>query len=499
MKRLLSLFLAAAMLLSLSSAMALEDNLAIASRTSSKVIVNGAEKVFDAFNIGGSNYFKLRDIAFALRGTAKQFEVLWNAEKKAIELASGRAYIAVGGEMADPAGDDLRVARPTASKIYLDGREIALKAYNIGGNNYFMLRDLGHALDFSVTWDKTTKTISVSTSAGYYDDNKLVGIAMPTKSLQRWNQDGTNMKAALEAKGYEVDLRYADNDVVEQIEQIDDMITNGCRVLIIASIDGSALTNVLKSAKAVGIRTIAYDRLIMESPDVDYYVTFDNFKVGELQGRYIEEKLGLKNGAGPFNIEFFSGSPDDGNAKIFNNGAMPILQPYLDSGKLKCLSGEIDFAKSAIQGWRSDVAQARMDILLAAHYTSAKLDAIYSPNDSLAIGIVAALDSVGYGTAAKPYPILTGQDADRPNVIAIRAGKQSMSVFKDTRVLSDHAVKMVDAIMSGGEATVNNTTDYHNIAKVVPTCLCDPTVVTRQNYKEILIDSGYYTPADIGG
>ncbi len=326
----------------------------------------------------------------------------------------------------------------------------------------------------------------------------LVGVAMPTKSLQRWNQDGSNMKAALEAKGYEVDLQYADNDVNQQVQQIENMITKGCKVLVIASIDGSALTNVLKTAGAAGIQTVAYDRLIMETPDVTYYATFDNFKVGVLQGDYIVEKLGLKTNAGPFNIEFFGGSPDDNNAKVFNAGAMSVLQPYLDNGKLKCLSGQTDFATIAIQGWKSETAQARMDNLITAHYTKTKLDAVLSPNDSLAIGVIASLDTVGYGSADKPFPVLTGQDADKPNVIAMKAGKQSMSIFKDTRTLADQVVKMVDAIMSGGQAEVNNTTDYDNGVKVVPSYLCDPVAVTLDNYKQLLLDTGYYTPADIG-
>ncbi|MBM7582178.1 putative multiple sugar transport system substrate-binding protein [Caldicoprobacter guelmensis] len=326
----------------------------------------------------------------------------------------------------------------------------------------------------------------------------LIGIAMPTQSLQRWNQDGANLKAQLEAKGYKVDLQYANNDVNTQIQQIENMILKGSKVLVIASIDGSALTDVLKKAAENGIKVIAYDRLIMQSEHVDYYATFDNFKVGVIQGQYIEEKLGLKEGKGPYNIEIFAGSPDDNNATFFYNGAMSVLQPYIDNGQLVVVSGQKDFVTVAIPGWDSAKAQARMDNLITAYYAGGtKLDAILSPNDSLAIGIVASLKNNGYGTPDKPYPILTGQDCDKPNVIAMINGQQSMSVFKDTRVLAAKVVEMIDAMMQGKEVPVNDTKTYHNGVKVVPSYLCEPIYVDVNNYKEILLDSGYYTEADL--
>lgn len=326
----------------------------------------------------------------------------------------------------------------------------------------------------------------------------LIGVAMPTKSLQRWNQDGDNMKKELEAKGYKVDLQYAENDVTTQVSQIENMITKGCKVLVIASIDGTTLTDVLKQAGEAGIKTIAYDRLIMQSPDVSYYATFDNFKVGVLQGTYLETQLGLKDGKGPFNIELFAGSPDDNNATFFFNGAMSILQPYIDNGQLVVKSGQTDFTKIAIQSWKSEGAQSRMDNLITANYADgSKLDAVLSPNDSLAIGIIAALDNVGYGTADKPYPFVTGQDCDKANVIAMIEGKQSMSVFKDTRTLATKVVEMVDALIQGKDAPVNDTETYDNGVKVVPSFLCDPVFADKNNYKELLIDSGYYTEADL--
>lgn len=321
---------------------------------------------------------------------------------------------------------------------------------------------------------------------------------MPTKSLQRWNEDGANMKKALEAKGYKVDLQYAENDVNTQVSQIENMITSGDKVLVVASIDGSALTDALAKAKDQGVKVIAYDRLIMNTPNVDYYATFDNFKVGVIQGQYIETKLGLKDGKGPFNMEVFGGSPDDNNAKVFNAGEMSVLKQYIDNGKLVVKSGQVDFDKVAIPGWKSEAAQARMDNIITANYAAgAKLDVVLSPNDSLAIGVVASLKNAGYGTGDKPFPILTGQDCDKANVAALKNDQQSMSVFKDTRTLADKVVEMVSAVVSGKEAPVNDTKSYNNGSKVVPSFLCDPVSVDKSNYKQILIDSGYYKESDI--
>ncbi len=328
--------------------------------------------------------------------------------------------------------------------------------------------------------------------------SNLIGVAMPTQSLQRWNQDGSNMKSELEEKGYTVDLQYANNDVNTQVQQIENMITKGCNILVVASIDGSALTDVLSKAADNNIKVIAYDRLIMQSDNVDYYATFDNFKVGVIQGQYIEEKLDLKNAAGPFNIELFTGAPDDNNATFFFNGAMSILQPYIDNGKLVVPSGQTKFTEVATQSWDSAKAQSRMDNIITANYSSGKkLDAILSSNDSVAIGVVASLQNAGYGSADKAYPILTGQDCDKPNVIAMKNGQQSMSVFKDTRTLAKKVVEMVNALVDGKEAEVNDTKTYDNGAKVVPSFLCDPVSVTVDNYEEMLIDSGYYQASDI--
>lgn len=354
----------------------------------------------------------------------------------------------------------------------------------------------------SPSTDTSASSSAASTDSAKATDTatggQLIGVAMPTQSLQRWNQDGANMKKELEAKGYKVDLQYANNDVNNQIQQIENMIVKGSKVVVIAAVDCSALTDVLKKAADNGVKVIAYDRLIMKTPNVDYYATFDNFKVGVIQGQYIETKLGLKDGKGPFNIELFGGSPDDNNANYFFDGAYSILKPYIESGKLVVTSGQKDFAKISIQSWDSAKAQARMDNLITANYAGGKkLDAILSPNDSLAVGIVASLKNAGYGSSDKPYPIITGQDCDKPNIIAMINGKQSMSVFKDTRTLASKVVEMIDSLLNGKEAPVNDNKTYDNGSKVVPSFLCDPVYADKDNYKKILVDSGYYKETDL--
>lgn len=340
----------------------------------------------------------------------------------------------------------------------------------------------------------STASAASAASATPASSGQMVGVSMPTQSLQRWNQDGANMKKQLESKDYKVELQYANNDVNTQVQQIENMITKGCKVLVIAAIDGSSLTDVLNTAKQNNCKVIAYDRLIMKTPNVDYYASFDNLKVGIMQGQYLETKLGLKDGkGGPFNIEIFGGDPGDNNARYFYNGAMSVLKPYMDSGKLVVKSGQIDFAKVAITNWTSATAQSRMDNLITSKYTSTKLDAVLSPNDSLAIGIVASLKNNGYGTASKPFPILTGQDCDIADVKAIIAGEQSMSIYKDTRLLAVKVVSMVDAMEQGNTPETNNTKDYNNGSKVVPTELLMPVYVDKSNYEDILVKGGYYT------
>jgi putative multiple sugar transport system substrate-binding protein len=326
---------------------------------------------------------------------------------------------------------------------------------------------------------------------------RIVGIAMPTQSAQRWIQDGANMKLILERRGYKVDLQYAEDNIDVQVAQIENMLTKGASILVIASIDGESLTNVLDKAHAEGVHVISYDRLIRNSPWVDYYATFDNYKVGVMQGEYIVTKLGLNKGAGPFNLEIFAGSSDDNNAGYFFRGAMSRLKPYIASGKLVVRSGQTEFAKVAILRWEGAAAQKRMDDLLTSKYNEARIDAVLSPYDGLSIGILSALKSAGYGTQAKPLPIVTGQDAEIASVKSMLAGEQTQTVFKDTRVLARRAAEMVDSILAGRPAEVNDTTTYDNGSKVVPAYLCEPVNVDASNYKAVLIDSGYYTAGQL--
>ena len=328
---------------------------------------------------------------------------------------------------------------------------------------------------------------------------KTVGIAMPTQSSARWIADGGNMKKVLESRGYKVDLQYAEDSIDAQVAQVENMITKGDQVLVIAAIDGAALFNVLEKAHAAGVKIISYDRLIVNSPWITYYATFDNFKVGVIQGGYIVKALGLDKGRkGPFNIELFAGSPDDTNAGYFFRGAMSQLDPYIKSGVLVVRSGQTDFAKVATLRWDGTVAQKRMDDILTSKYTDARVDAVLSPYDGLSIGILSALKSVGYGSASKPMPVVTGQDAEIPSIKSILAHEQTETVFKDTRVLAKVAADMVDAVLSGKTPEINDTTTYNNGVKVVPSFLCSPVSVDASNIKSALVDTGYYSSSQLG-
>lgn len=327
--------------------------------------------------------------------------------------------------------------------------------------------------------------------------NGFVGIAMPTKSSERWVHDGDNMVKEFEALGYKTDLQYAEDVVENQVSQIENMITKGVDVLVVASIDGEALTDVLSKANDEGIKVIAYDRLIKNTEHVEYYATFDNFKVGVQQGTYIEEKLGLKDGKGPFNIELFAGSPDDNNAYFFFDGAMSVLQPYIDSKKLVVKSKQTSFEQAATLRWDGATAQARMDNLLSANYASERVDAVLSPYDGISIGIISSLKGVGYGSSSQPLPIITGQDAELASVKSIIAGEQTQTVFKDTRELAKKAVDMAVAVLKGEKAEVNDTKTYDNGKKVVPSYLLEPVSVDIDNYKSVLVDGGYWSEDDL--
>ncbi len=327
----------------------------------------------------------------------------------------------------------------------------------------------------------------------FAQDKGTIGIAMPTKSSARWISDGNSMVEQFKAAGYETDLQYAEDDIPNQLAQIENMITKGVDVLVIAAIDGTTLSNALENAAAAGIKVIAYDRLIRDSGNVDYYATFDNFKVGVQQASSLVKGLGERFGDGPYNVELFGGSPDDNNAFFFYNGAMSVLQPLIDSGKVTIVSGQTGMDKVGTLRWDGAVAQSRMDNLLSAHYTDKPVHGVLSPYDGLSIGILSALKGVGYGSGDMKMPIVSGQDAEVPSVKSILAGEQYSTVFKDTRELARVTVGMVNALLGGAEPEINDTKTYDNGVKVVPSYLLEPVSVDATNWEEILIGSGYYT------
>jgi putative multiple sugar transport system substrate-binding protein len=352
---------------------------------------------------------------------------------------------------------------------------------------------------------KFIQTLTLAAAAGALlfggaaqaQDKGTVGVSMPTKSSARWISDGDSMVKSLKDKGYKADLQYAEDDIPNQLAQVENMITKKVKVLVIAAIDGTTLSNALQKAADAGIKVIAYDRLIKGSKNVDYYATFDNFQVGVLQATSIVDKLGLKQGKGPFNIELFGGSPDDNNAFFFYDGAMSVLKPYLDSGKLVVRSKQMGMDKVGTLRWDGAVAQARMDNLLSAFYGNARVDAVLSPYDGLSIGILSSLKGVGYGTPKQPMPVVTGQDAEVPSVKSMLRGEQSSTVFKDTRELAKVTANMIDAMLSGRKPEINDTKTYNNGVKVVPSYLLKPVSVDASNWKEVLIGSGYYKESQI--
>ncbi|MGH4028838.1 multiple monosaccharide ABC transporter substrate-binding protein [Actinomycetota bacterium Odt1-20B] len=332
------------------------------------------------------------------------------------------------------------------------------------------------------------------------DDGKggTIGLAMPTKSSERWIADGKNMAEQFKKAGYKTDLQYGDDKVENQVAQLENMITKGHRLLVVAAINGSALTEVLQRAHDAGIPVISYDRLILGTPYVDYYASFDNEKVGRLQGQYILDRLKLKkpekDSGEHYNIELFAGSPNDNNTKYFWGGAMKVLRPYFDSGQLVVRSKQTRMNQATTQDWNGGIAQKRMDDLISKSYGDEKVDAVLSPYDGMSIGIISALKSAGY--ASKDLPVVTGQDAELASVKSIIRGEQTQTVFKDTRKLAAQAVAMGDAVLGDRKPKVNNTTDYDNGKKTVPAYLLKPVSVDKKN-TQLLLDEKYFTAGQL--
>lgn len=339
---------------------------------------------------------------------------------------------------------------------------------------------------------------TLAAPAAFAQDKGTIGIAMPTKSSARWISDGDSMVKQFEAAGYQADLQYAEDDIPNQLAQIENMITKEVDALVIAAIDGTTLSNALANAAALDIPVIAYDRLIRDSGDVDYYATFDNFKVGVQQATSLVAGLEERYGdVDVWNVELFGGSPDDNNAYFFYDGGMSVLQPLIDSGKINIKSGQMGMDTVGTLRWDGAVAQARMDNLLSAHYTDDAVHGVLAPYDGLSIGILSSLKGVGYGSGGQLMPIVSGQDAEVPSVKSILAGEQYSTVFKDTRELARVTVGMVQALLEGGEPEINDTETYDNGVKVVPSYLLEPVSVDVTNWEDILIGSGYYEKSQI--
>ncbi|MBE6482965.1 MAG: sugar ABC transporter substrate-binding protein [Actinomyces ruminicola] len=346
-----------------------------------------------------------------------------------------------------------------------------------------------------------------SDTAGKDPSELKIGVAMPTKSSERWIKDGSNIKAQLEKLGYNVDLQFAEDDIPTQANQIDNMITQGVNLLIIAPIDGTALSGQLDSAGEAGITVISYDRLIRDNENVSYYTSFDNYDVGTQMGTSLLIGMGVLDADGndaglspdePYNIELFGGSPDDNNSPFFFNGAMDVIQPYIDSGVINVKSGQTEFGTVATMRWDAATAQSRMDNLITSTYSDGgRVDGVLSPLDSMSIGILGALKGAGYGTDAQPYPTVTGQDAEVAGIKSIMAGEQYSTIFKDTRDLADAAVQMAVAVLGGEEPEVNDTETYDNGVKVVPSYLLKSEIITKDNVQSSLIDTGYLSEDEI--
>lgn len=336
----------------------------------------------------------------------------------------------------------------------------------------------------------------------------LIGVAMPTQTSERWIADGNAVKEGLEKAGYKVDLQFANDDIPTQTQQIDAMITSGAKLLIIAAIDGTALTSQLESAASKGIKVISYDRLIRDSKNVDFYVSFDNEKVGVAQanallyGMGITDKDGKATGTAEKgqNIELFAGSLDDNNAHFFWKGAQTTLKPFIDDGTLVVKSNQTTIEQAATLRWKQETAQSRMEDLLTSTYEGkgTGLKGVLSPYDGISRGIITALQGVGMGpTIEKGLPIVTGQDAEIASVKLIADGVQSSTIFKDTRKLAAQAVTASEAFLAGKTPEANNTTDYENGVKVVPSYLLEVDTVYADNIQQLLVDSGYWTEEEV--
>jgi len=340
--------------------------------------------------------------------------------------------------------------------------------------------------------------LSLFSGCGIGNQNKLVGVSMPSKEQQRWTQDGDNIRKQLQAKGYKVEIRNAEGSIETQVAQVQELIDSKCAIIVITAIDGESFTEVLKNAEKKKITVISYDRLVMNTPTMDYYLTFDNVEVGVMQAEYIVDAFGLKEGKGPITVEMFSGALDDSCTPDYYDGQMSVLKPFIDSGKIIIKSGQTTLNDTATFDWSGEVAADRLERILTEYYSDGtRLDAVLSTYDGMSIEMIKTLKAAGYGTSINPLPIITGQDCDIASVVSIINGEQSMSVFLDTRTLAARTVEMIDDIMVGKKPAINDSNRYHNGVKYVPAAICNPVMVDIENYREVLIDSGYYKESNL--
>ena len=331
-----------------------------------------------------------------------------------------------------------------------------------------------------------------------------IGISMPTQSLERWNRDGSYLE------GYDVELTYSDNETDRQVNDIQNLISDGVDLLVVAAIDGEALNTVMDEAADANIPVISYDRLI-KSDAVAYYVSFDNYTVGTLQGQYVIDTLDLDNAKDKtYNIEFTAGDPADNNAGYFFNGAYDTLKPYLDAGTLKVVSGQTDFDSVATAQWDTQTALERMQNILASYYADGtQLDVALCSNDSTALGVTQAIES---DYAGKNDVLITGQDGDEANLANIVDGKQSMTVYKAVANEAVVTLDLAEAMLKGEtvddslikdsgwdfDCTYDTESYETSDGNKCPSFLLVPTVITKDNMKEELVDTGYYTQDDDG-
>ena len=343
--------------------------------------------------------------------------------------------------------------------------------------------------------------------AGTAGGGGKIGISMPTQSLERWNRDGAYLDSEFQAAGYETILTFSDNDSGKQVNDIQNMLADGVDLLIVAAIDGEALNTAMDEAAEANVPVIAYDRLIMNVA-VSYYVSFDNYTVGKLQGEFVVEQLDLENaGDKVYNMEFTAGDPADNNAGYFYNGAMDVLKPYIDAGTLNVVSGQTDFDTVATAQWSTDTALERAQNVLSSYYADGtQLDVWVCSNDSTALGVAQAITS---DYAGGNSVLITGQDGDEANLKNIVDGIQTMTVYKNvsneavvTLSLAQSIIKgdTVDASLTDAFAIecVYDTESYETSeGNKCPSFLLVPNVITKDNLQE-LVDTGLYTMGEDG-